>query len=82
MTAPVRVALEGFERGDVTVVDLQAVVVAAAGALDNSNTELVQALGVLGEDLEEIRFAMPVDDQPAAVRERSTEVRALLDAER
>jgi len=76
------VALEGFERGDVTVVDLQAVVVAAAGALDNSNTELVQALGVLGEDLEEIRFAMPVDDQPAAVRERSTEVRALLDAER
>jgi hypothetical protein len=82
VTAPVRVALEGFERGDVTVADLQAAVVAASGALDNSNAGLAHALGALGEDLEEIRFAMPVEDQPAVVRARSTEVKALLDAER
>jgi len=82
VTAPVRVALEGFERGDVTVADVQAAVVAASGALDNSSAGLAHALGALGEDLEEIRFAMPVEDQPAAVRARSTEVKALLAAER
>jgi hypothetical protein len=81
VTAPVRVALEGFERGYVTVADLQAAVAAAAGALDNSNVGLVQALGALAEELEEIRFALPQEDQLAAVRTRSSEARALLDAE-
>jgi len=82
VTAPVRVALEGFERGDVTVADLQAAVAAAAEALDNSNAGLIQALGALVEDLDEIRLAMPQEDQLAAVRTRSGEARALLDPER
>lgn len=81
ITAPVLETLNGFDRGSVSVADIQAAVAAAAQALDNSNARLIELLNLLEEGLEEIRFATPVEQHPAAVRERSRAIRELLAAE-
>ena len=81
ITAPVLETLNGFDRGSVSVADIQVAVAAAAQALDNSNARLIELLNLLEEDLEEIRFATPVEQHPAAVRERSRAIRELLAAE-
>jgi hypothetical protein len=81
VAASVLDALTAFDRGAVSVADVQASVASAAQALDHANVHLIELLNRLEPDLEEVRFAVPLDEQPAAVRERSAPVRRLLAAE-
>ncbi len=79
VTAGVRRALDEYRADEATVADIQSAASGAAGALDNSNGTLRQALDQLDADLELVRFATPAADERSAVEAATTALRRLLD---
>jgi hypothetical protein len=74
-------AIDDLEAGRSSIAEVQQQLEANALTLDRSAGDLVQALRAVDADLEEIRFAMLLDEQHPAAVFRLDPVRAMVAAE-